>query len=95
MPLTMRVQVRPKSRVRKMYGAKSFSNGFLTAMYAPPGSKDDASIWLTRPSSGMSFGVTLTQDFPPSLVTCTSPSSDPAHRMLTLVLPGPSANTVP
>ena len=42
----------------------------------------------------MSFGVTLVQFFPPSRVTCTSPSSDPAQMMLTSFLPGPSAKTV-
>ena len=50
---------------------------------------------LTRPKSGMSFGVTFVQVLPPSRVTCTRPSSDPAQRMLTSFLPGPSANTVP
>ena len=40
-------------------------------------------------------GVTFVQLFPPSRVTCTSPSSDPAQMMLTSVLPGASENTVP
>src|SRR6185436_8442911 len=42
----------------------------------------------------MSFGVTFVQVLPPSRVTCTSPSSDPAQMTLTSVLPGPSENTV-
>src|SRR5262245_35940797 len=64
-------------------------------MYTPPDSNDDASIWLTRPKSGMSFGVTFAQLLPPSRVTCTIPSSDPAQMMLTSFLPGPIAKTVP
>ena len=77
-----------------MYGAKSSSSGFLTATYAVPASNADASIWLTRPRSGISFGVTFVQVLPPSRVTCTRPSSDPAQMMLTSVLPGASENTV-
>src|ERR1051326_3405682 len=34
---------------------------------------------LTVPHSGTPFGVTLDQFLPPSLVTCTSPSSEPAQ----------------
>src|SRR5450432_3299837 len=34
---------------------------------------------LTVPHSGMPLGVTLAQFLPPSEVTCTSPSSDPAQ----------------
>jgi hypothetical protein len=51
-------------------------------------------MMLTRPNSGMSFGVTFVHVLPPSRVTCTRPSSEPAQRTLTSVLPGPSANTV-
>src|SRR5688572_2674078 len=51
-------------------------------------------MMLTRPNSGMSFGVTFAQVFPPSRVTFTSPSSDPAHRTLTSRFDGPRANTV-
>jgi hypothetical protein len=47
-----------------MYGARSPSSIFLTAMYAVPLSNDEPSSWLTRPRSGMSGGVTLTQDLP-------------------------------
>ncbi len=94
MPFTIFVHVLPKSCVRKMYGARSSSSGRFTATYAPPGSNVDASIWLTRPKSGMSFGVTFAQLLPPSRVTWTRPSSDPAQMMLTSFLPGPSANTV-
>ena len=72
MPLTIFVHVRPKSCVRKMYGEKSSSSGFFTAMYAVPASNIDASIWLTRPRSGMSFGVTFVHVLPPSRVTWTS-----------------------
>ena len=85
----------PKSVVLKMYGSRSFNSGFLTATYAAPGSKLEASMMLTRPNSGISFGVTLVHVLPPSRVTCTSPSSDPAQRMLTSLLPGPSAKIVP
>ena len=42
----------------------------------------------------MSFGVTFAQFLPPSRVTCTMPSSDPAQMTLTSVLPGASENTV-
>jgi hypothetical protein len=76
-----------------MYGAMSPSSGRFTATYAPPGSKADASMMLTRPNSGMSFGVTLVHVFPPSRVTLTRPSSDPAHSVLTSRFDGPSANT--
>src|SRR5688500_18985548 len=94
MPFTIFVQVRPKSVVRKMYGALSSSRGRFTATYAVAGSNADASMMLTRPNSGMSFGVTFAHVFPPSRVTCTSPSSEPAHRMFTSRFDGPSANTV-
>ena len=77
-----------------MYGEKSSSSGFFTATYAVPASNADASIWLTRPRSGMSFGVTFVQVLPPSRVRCTRPSSEPAQMMLTSVLPGASENTV-
>ena len=59
MPVTTFVHVLPKSCVRKTYGATSLSSGRLTAMYAVPSSNEPASIWLTRPNSGMSFGVTF------------------------------------
>ena len=42
----------------------------------------------------MSRGVTFVQLFPPSRVTLTTPSSDPAQSTLTSVLPGASENTV-
>src|SRR6185436_6486117 len=94
MPFTIFVHVWPKSCVRYRYGLKSASSGFFTATYAVPASNADASIWLTRPKSGMSFGVTFVHVLPPSRVTCTSPSSDPAQMTLTSVLPGASENTV-
>src|SRR2546427_12533467 len=77
-----------------MYGEKSFSSGFFTATYAVPASNDDASIWLTRPRSGMPLGVTAAQVLPPSRVTLTTPSSYPAQMTLTSVLPGASEYTV-
>ena len=77
-----------------MYGDTSPSSIFLTATYAVPLSNDDPSIWLTRPRSGMSGGVTLVHVLPPSRVTCTRPSSEPAQRMLMSFLPGASENTV-
>ena len=40
------------------------------------------------------FAVTLPQCLPPSRVTLTTPSSDPAQITLTSVLPGASENTV-
>ena len=86
--------MRPQSWARNRYGEKSSSSGFFTAMYAVPASEDEASIWLTRPKSGMSFGVMFVQFLPPSRVKCTSPSSDPAQMMFTSVLPGASAKTV-
>src|SRR6202049_984076 len=48
-------------------------------MYAVPASFGEASIMLTVPHSGMAFGVTLSQCWPPSRVTCTNPSSVPAQ----------------
>ena len=42
----------------------------------------------------MSFGVTFVHVLPPSRVTFTTPSSDPAQMMFTSFLPGPSAKTV-
>jgi hypothetical protein len=42
----------------------------------------------------MSFGVTLLQVFPPSRVTWTSPSSEPAHNTFTSLRPGASEKTV-
>jgi hypothetical protein len=55
----------------------------------------DASIWLTRPKAGISFGVMFVHVFPPSRVTCTRPSSDPVQIVLTLFLPGPMEKIVP
>ena len=95
MPLTIFVHVLPKSFVRKMYGERSPSSIFFTATYAVPLSNDEPSIWLTRPRSGMSGGVTLVQFFPPSRVTWMMPSSDPDQIRLTSFLPGPIENTVP
>ena len=93
-PFTVFVHVFPKSCVRNAYGEKSASSGLFTATYAVPASNVDASIWLTRPRSGISFGVTFVHDLPPSRVTCTTPSSEPVHNTFTSVLPGASANTV-
>src|ERR1041384_5188343 len=93
MPLVIFVQVRPKSWVRKMYGAASLSSGRLTAAYAVPASSADASMMLTRPNSGMSFGVTSLQLLPQFLVTWIIPSSDPAHVTLTSRFDGAMANT--
>ena len=78
-----------------MYGEKSFSSGLRTDMYAVPGAKFDASIWLTRPKSGMSFGVMFVHVLPPSRVTCTSPSSEPVQITLMSFLPGATEKIVP
>src|SRR5260370_7740254 len=90
---TIFVHVRPKSCVRKRYGAKSSSSGFLTATYAVPASNDEASIWLTRPRSGMSFGVTFVHVLPPSRVPLTTPSSDPPHLTYPSYFPRATQNT--
>ena len=85
------VQLFPKSFVRKMYGAKSFRSGRRTLTYAAPALNADASIWLTRPKSGMPGGVTLVHVLPPSRVTCTRPSSEPVQMTFLSFLLGPMA----
>ncbi len=57
-------------------------------------SNDEPSSWLTRPRSGMSAGVTFVHVLPPSRVTWTMPSSEPAQIRLPSFLPGASENTV-
>ncbi len=49
---------------------------------------------LMRVKSGNPAGVTFCQFFPPSRVTCTTPSSDPAQITLPLTGLGASVNTV-
>src|SRR5512139_2304223 len=78
-----------------MYGEKSLSSGLRTEMYAVPEAKLDASIWLTRPKSGISLGVTFAHVFPKSRVTCTSPSSDPVQMTFASRLPGPTEKITP
>ena len=51
-------------------------------------------MMLTRPNSGISFGVTSAHFLPPSRVTWILPSSDPAQSTLTSTFEGASANTV-
>jgi hypothetical protein len=51
-------------------------------------------MMLTRPNSGISFGVTSCQLLPPSRVTLIMPSSDPAQITLTSTFDGASAKTV-
>src|ERR1044071_4582351 len=46
---------------------------------------------LTRPKSGMSFGVTLLHDLPPSFVTLTMPSSEPVQMTFVVRFDGPTA----
>ena len=62
-----------------MYGAKSSSLYRVAATNAVPASCGDASMIEISAHSGRSFGVTSVQCAPPSRVTCTSPSSEPAH----------------
>ena len=95
MPFTILVHVRPKSRVRKMYGDLSSSSGRRTETYAVPTSNADASIWLTRPNSGMSLGVTFAHVAPPSRVRCTSPSSEPVQITFTSRFDGPMEKITP
>src|SRR5215467_12517422 len=95
MPVVIFVHVLPKSCVRKMYGALASSRNFFTATYAVAESNADASMRLTRPKSGMSFGVTFDQVLPPSFVTCTMPSSDPVQITLTVRLDGAIAKMTP
>src|ERR1039458_6680533 len=71
-----------------MYGALSSSRKRFTATYAVAESCAPASISDTRPNSGMSFGVTFVQVVPPSFVTCTNPSSDPAQMTLVVRFDG-------
>src|SRR5450432_3006736 len=78
-----------------MYGARSLSSGRRTETYAAPSLNADASIWLTRPKSGICFGVTFVHVLPPSRVTCTSPSSEPVQIVLTDFLLGPTAKITP
>src|SRR5204862_3426444 len=51
----------------------------LAATYALPGENLEASIIEMRAHSGSPGGVTFFQVFPPSRVTCISPSSEPAQ----------------
>src|SRR5512143_1532875 len=74
-----------------MYGALSSSSGRLTATYALAESNADASMMLTRPKSGMSFGVTLLHVLPPSFVTLMMPSSEPVQMTFVVRLDGPRA----
>ncbi len=52
-------------------------------MYAAPASNGETPIWYTRPSTSFArpgkWPDTLLQVFPPSRVTCTSPSSVPTQ----------------
>src|SRR5471030_245916 len=73
-----------------MYGALSSNRGRRTETYAVASLNGDASIWLTRPKSGMSFGVTFVQVLPPSRVTLTTPSSLPVQMVFTFFLLGPT-----
>src|SRR6476661_10559123 len=78
-----------------MYGARSSSRGRRTETYARPVSNADASIWLTRPNSGMPGGVTFVHVFPPSRVTCTRPSSEPVQITFTSRFDGPTLKITP
>src|SRR5512143_2138545 len=74
-----------------MYGALSSSSGRLTATYALAESNAEASMMLTRPKSGMSFGVTLLHVLPPSFVTLMMPSSEPVQITFVVRLDGATA----
>ncbi len=50
-------------------------------------------MMLTRPKSGIPFGVTLLQFLPPFRVTWIIPSSEPAQSTFTSRFEGPSAKT--
>src|SRR5690242_7851416 len=74
-----------------MYGSRSSSSCASTERYAVPGLKRDGSMFEILPQGG-SFGmpaVTLTHVAPPSRVTCTRPSFEPAQ--ITPVCCGDSA----
>ena len=59
-----------------------------------PASCGDASMRLMRVNAGRPPGVTFVQFLPPSRVTCTRPSSDPAQMTLPFTADGASVNTV-
>ena len=54
----------------------------------------EASIRLMRVKGGRSGGVTFCQFLPPSRVTCTRPSSEPAQRTLPSTADGASVKMV-
>src|SRR6185437_476674 len=64
-----------------MNGSKLFTWWKSTLMYAVPASKREGSMLLIVPHFGSPpmFAVTLVHVAPPSRVTCTSPSFDPAQ----------------
>src|SRR5215467_8419032 len=83
----MRFQVLPKSAVRAMYGVKSPERCESNETYAVP---RDAALATTRPTyvplaipaPDAIAALTSFQVFPPSIETCTLPSSDPTHSTL-------------
>src|SRR5438477_6517466 len=74
-------QLFPKSEVLKMYGSRSSSSCRSAARYAVPASKCEGSMF-TIFAQAESFGMladTSVQCAPPSVLTFTRPSFDPAQ----------------
>src|SRR5439155_26463081 len=82
-PLTAAVHVFPKSDVRKMYGLKSPSRCASNDTYAVPRDASDATILPTKVPFGTAVIAALNsvQFVPPSVDSCTLPSSVPTQRI--------------
>src|SRR5215471_14123813 len=86
-PSVIRFQVLPKSVVRATYGVKSPERCESNETYAVP---RDAALATTRPTyvplaipaPDATQALTSLHVFPPSIETCTLPSSLPAHNTL-------------
>src|SRR5581483_5205600 len=95
MPVLISVHVFPPSCVRQKCGFMSSMRIVFAATYAVCVSKWPASMLKMRVHGLMAGGVTFFQVRPPSIVTCTLPSSVPAHSTFTLFGEGDSAVMVP
>src|SRR5512138_3620470 len=85
-PLCAAVHVLPKSVVRTMYGAKSPVRCASNATIADPLDADEATMRATYvpllTPAGTIAALTSFHDLPPSVETCTLPSSVPTHNTL-------------
>src|SRR6266852_5268174 len=82
-PLVTAVHVLPKSVVRNTYGAKSPSRCASNETYAVPRDAADATMSPTNVPSFTPVIAPLSSvhEAPPSVVSCTLPSSVPTHRI--------------